>query len=61
MQNAFEEGANGYCIQLKLCRLKWPNHYSQPFAMINLEIYFFESYPAPVIPVIPFIGHSMFV
>ena len=62
MQNISEgEGADGYSIQLKLYRLKLPNHHSQPFAMINLEIYFFESYPAPVIPVLSFIGHSMFV
>ena len=53
MQNIFEgESADGYNIQLKLYRLKWQNHYSQPFTMINLEIYFFESYPEPVIPVL---------
>ena len=62
MQNIFEgESADGYNIQLKLYRLKWPKHYSQPFTMINLEIYFFESYPTPVIPVLSFMGHSMFV
>ena len=62
MQNIFEgEGADNYSIQLKLYRLKLLNHYSQPFTTINLEIYFFESYPAPVIPVLSFIGHSMFV